>query len=68
MAWAWRYVDVDSAGKPVDVQTETFPNQGDAESWIGENWRALAAKGNVAKVTLLHDDKMIYTMSLEPGT
>jgi hypothetical protein len=42
---------------------EVFTNQGDAESWIGLHWRALAEAG-VVSVTLLSDDERIYDMSL----
>ena len=41
MPWSWRYEDVD--GQPVDGPAETFSSQADAESWIGQNWRELAA-------------------------
>jgi hypothetical protein len=55
MSWTWRY-------SPDDVETEAagnFPSQSDAESWLGEAWRRLAADG-VAGVTLLHDGQKIY--------
>ena len=47
MAFTWRYEN--TAGEPVEpivaVEGEraAFPNQGDAESWIGESWPALLA-------------------------
>ena len=37
-----------------DLQEAIFASQGDAESWLGENWRALLAVG-VDQVTLLED-------------
>ncbi|GGJ84806.1 hypothetical protein GCM10010123_13060 [Pilimelia anulata] len=61
MAWTWRYED--AAGRPVDGPQETFPNQADAESWIGQAWRDLAAAG-IDAVTLREDDRVEYTMSL----
>ncbi|GIG60479.1 hypothetical protein Lfu02_48510 [Longispora fulva] len=61
MAWIWRYEDAD--GQPVDGPSETFPNQGDAESWLGQQWRDLAATG-ATSVVLLEDDREEYRMSL----
>lgn len=62
MSWTWRYED--SAGEPVvpaegAPTAEPFPNQADAESWIGENWRELLEAG-VHQVTLLEDDHRVY--------
>jgi hypothetical protein len=49
-----------------DLQEAIFTSQGDAESWLGENWRALLAVG-VDQVTLLEDSKAKYgPMSLHP--
>jgi hypothetical protein len=42
---------------------ETATNQSDAESWLGENWRELAAAG-VQTVRLHVDDEELYKMSL----
>ena len=68
MSWSWRYETAD--GEPVRpgdlAPAETFPTQSDAESWIGEEWRALLAAG-VARVTLLEGDRIVYgPMSLDP--
>ena len=41
MPWSWRYEGVD--GQPVSGPAETFSSQADAESWIGQAWRGLAA-------------------------
>ncbi len=64
MPWSWRYEDVD--GKPVDGPAETFSSQADAESWIGQAWRELAA-GGVSSVVLVEDDRVDYKMSLAPA-
>jgi hypothetical protein len=59
-AWHWRLED--SAGAPVESATEagqTFPSQGDAESWIGEVWRDLVDDG-VEQVTLFEGDREVY--------
>jgi hypothetical protein len=68
MVWAWRLERSDgtpaSAG---EVATETFGSQGDAESWLGENWRQLLEAG-VDQVTLLEETRVEYgPMSLHPA-
>ncbi len=71
MSWTWRYENADGepvqlAGAPAPEFGGTFPTQSDAESWIGEEWRALLAAG-VARVTLLEGDRVVYgPMSLDP--
>ncbi|MBI3685880.1 MAG: hypothetical protein HY241_00835 [Actinobacteria bacterium] len=66
MTWTWRYLD--AAGVALDrPETESFTNQSDAESWLGEHWRELHADG-VLSVVLLRDDQKVYgPMSLEPA-
>jgi hypothetical protein len=64
MPWSWRYENVD--GQPVSGPAETFSSQADAESWIGQEWRALAETG-VAQVALVEDDRVDYQMSLLPA-
>jgi hypothetical protein len=56
MAWTWRYENI---GATEPGRSEEFPTQGDAESWIGETWRELAADG-VDAVTLFEDDRDVY--------
>ena len=66
MSWSWQYEKED--GTAVQSRTlprETFASQGDAESWLGENWRVLLDSG-VDQVTLLDDDQAVYQMSLQP--
>ena len=63
VSFSWRYtpqLDLDGA---VELPP-SFANQSDAESWIGEAWRALAAAG-VETVTLYADGKRLYEMSLD---
>ncbi len=68
MTWTWQLEKADgtvlaSRGLP----KETFTSPGDAESWIGENWRALLEAG-VDQVTLLEEGRTEYgPMSLHPG-
>ncbi|MDW5322941.1 MULTISPECIES: hypothetical protein [unclassified Plantactinospora] len=64
MPWSWRYEGAD--GDPVNGPAEAFSSQADAESWIGQTWRELAAAG-VASVLLVEDDRVEYRMSLLPA-
>jgi hypothetical protein len=59
MSWTWRYED--SNGKPLTSvgSAESFPTQGDAETWVGESWRELLDQG-VEQVSLLEDGREIY--------
>jgi hypothetical protein len=67
MPWTWRYEKAD--GTPVandDLQEAIFASQGDAESWLGENWRTLLKSG-VEQVTLFDDTRVEYgPMGLNP--
>lgn len=66
MGWTWIYETAEGAAlTPVVGTTEEFPNQADAESWLGEAFRALLDEG-VDQVTLVHDGASRYTMSLHP--
>ena len=67
MPWTWRYEKADGAVMSgASLQDAIFASQGDAESWLGENWRALLAVG-VDQVTLLDDSRVEYgPMSLHP--
>ena len=62
-----RYEKADGAVlSGASLQDAIFASQGDAESWLGENWRALLDAG-VDQVTLLDDDRKEYgPMSLHP--
>ncbi len=62
MSWHWRLADASGATvEPSSIGVEIPPsdNQGDAESWLGENWRDLLARG-VATVTLLEGEEKVY--------
>ncbi|MFB6679638.1 hypothetical protein ACFVDQ_27725 [Streptomyces sp. NPDC057684] len=58
-AWTWRFEKSDGTEVQPAVQPEEFTTQGDAESWIGEYWKALA-EGGADQVTLFEDDAKIY--------
>ncbi|MDT0425596.1 MULTISPECIES: hypothetical protein [unclassified Streptomyces] len=58
-AWTWRFENGDGAETQPAVQPEEFTTQGDAESWLGEQWRALLA-GGTDRVHLLEEDKLVY--------
>ena len=64
--WHWRLED--SSGSPLDpaavgVEVPTSESQGDAESWLGENWRDLLDRG-VTTTTLFEEDRKVYSMGL----
>ncbi|GAA2100630.1 hypothetical protein GCM10009841_15530 [Microlunatus panaciterrae] len=68
MSWRWqadkpRGVVIDAAGLGLE---QTFPAQGDAESWLGEAYPELAEAG-VTAVSLFEGDRLVYgPMSLAP--
>jgi len=67
MGWTWTYsTSSDADLSPASGTREAFPSQADAESWLGENFRALLDEG-VDNVTLLDDGSIAYTMSLHPA-
>jgi hypothetical protein len=64
--WTWELFD--AARQPVTTSLGggTFPSQSEAESWLGEEWRALLNAG-VDAVTLREGDVVVYgPMSLQP--
>lgn len=68
MAWTWRIDRGAGEGEDVGFLTSPeFSSQSDAETWIGEVWRDLAADG-ARQVTLLESGRVVYgPMSLEDG-
>lgn len=74
MTFHWRLAPAESApGQGTDpvgidrerVENATFATQGDAETYLGEHWRAMAAAG-VTDVTLVDEVTSVYEMSLLP--
>ena len=64
IAWTWRFETREGTAVDLDADPE-FPSQSDAETWLGEVWRDLAAAGAVS-ATLLEDGRHVYgPMSLE---
>jgi len=63
MVWTWRYEKGDGTVVTPADGVEEFSSQGDAESWIGEEWKQLVADG-VDRVVLIEDGHEIYPMSL----
>ena len=58
--WTWTYLDADATAMTGEALVATgFPSQGEAESWLGEQWRELADAG-VDAVTLEHDGAVVY--------
>jgi hypothetical protein len=66
MVWTWRYEAADGTVITPAGGVEEFSNQGDAESWIGEEYKRLLEEG-VDRVVLLDDEQVIYPMSLQEG-
>jgi hypothetical protein len=66
MSWTWQ-VDGDGDGPvTLDHEIPAFSSQSDAESWLGEVWRALVDAG-ATQATLLEDGRTVYgPMSLLP--
>jgi hypothetical protein len=67
MTWTWQLEKDDGSSAPGREGTkESFGSQGDAESWLGENWRGLVEAG-VDQVSLMEDSRREYgPMSLRP--
>ncbi|MGB6161527.1 MAG: hypothetical protein WCF33_11930 [Pseudonocardiaceae bacterium] len=64
MALRWLYQDLD--GDQAAGPTITFPDQADAEEWLGREWPGLL-DGGVVAVTLLDGESVVYgPMSLRP--
>jgi len=57
-AWLWRLEAADGS-TAAGLTSPSHASQSDAESWLGEMWRELAAAG-VARVTLVHDGDTVY--------
>jgi hypothetical protein len=71
MGWTWRYLRADGTVVPREKVSgggdgSGFLTQSEAESWLGQRWRALADAG-VDAVTLLEESRVVYgPMSLHP--
>lgn len=66
--WHWTCHDASGAQieAPEFAKDQTFPNQSDAESWLGQSWRELSDAG-VAGVSLHEQVRHVYgPMSLSP--
>jgi len=58
VSWVWRLEGAD--GTPSQAfPSPTHLSQSDAESWLGETWRDLAAAG-IVQVTLFEDGTLVY--------
>ncbi len=64
--WSWELLDAQRHPVANAPSGGTFPTQSEAESWLGEEWRALLDAG-VDAVTLREGDGVVYgPMSLQP--
>jgi hypothetical protein len=58
--WTWTYLDADAKVMHGEtLVTSGFPSQGEAESWLGEQWRDLTDVG-VEAVILAHEGTVVY--------
>lgn len=65
-SWTWEFLDATRQPVAATLGGGTFPSQSEAESWLGEEWRALLEAG-VDAVTLREGDLVVYgPMSLQP--
>jgi hypothetical protein len=66
VTWKWRLEATDGT-EVSGLTSPVHPNQSDAESWLGEQWRELAESG-VAQATLFDGERKVYgPMSLAEG-
>jgi hypothetical protein len=67
MTWTWQLEKEDGTPAGGGAGTkESWGSQGDAESWLGENWRGLVEAG-VDQASLMEDGRREYgPMSLRP--
>lgn len=64
MPWTWTY---QSSAPDAPTNSQEFPTQSDAETWVGESWHELLESG-VDAVLLNEDDRVVYgPMSLHPA-
>ncbi len=64
--WTWELLDAHGVPVTGDLGASAFPTQSEAESWLGEEWRALLEAG-VDAVNLKEGDTLVYgPMSLQP--
>ena len=64
MTFHWRFVPPERVPADPPVPS-SFTSQSDAESWLGESWRALA-DADVRVATLVEGQTSLYDMSLAP--
>jgi hypothetical protein len=63
-SWRWILHGQDGSQIVVDGYDDSFANQSDAESWIGEVYPDLLERGVIAG-TLTDGEREVYRMSLE---
>ena len=61
MSWHWQYLGIEPG------RSSAFPDQAEAEAWLGETWSELLAAG-VDEVVLYEDERRVYgPMRLSAG-
>jgi len=63
-SWRWVLHAEDGSDLVIEGYDDSFANQSDAESWIGEVYPDLLDRGAVAG-TLTDGERKVYRMSLE---
>ena len=63
-AWRWILHADDGSDVVLEEYDDSFASQSDAESWIGEVYPDLLARG-IAAGTLTDADREVYRMGLE---
>ncbi len=64
--WEWAFLDAHDAA--VDQpQSPAFTNRFDAEAWLGEHWRRLAAQGVAAAQLLQQGEPAAPALPLRAG-
>lgn len=59
--WSWRLLA--ATGSDLDATTPAASSRFDAEGWLGENWRRLAAEG-AAHAVLVRDGSEVTRVPL----
>ncbi|ACQ80134.1 hypothetical protein Bcav_1878 [Beutenbergia cavernae DSM 12333] len=62
-AWTWQLEGPDGEPVPTGLRPEAAASRYDAESWLGEHWRELAAQG-ATSARLLRDGASVAVTEL----
>ena len=68
MSESWSWVFTDAYGKKVRTAYDKaeFASEGDAETWLGENWREVVSQGvHYANLTEQGNPRVTYSLPLK---